>query len=719
MSCCHYTPTLKPSSNPAQFYTCPMHSEVWQVGPGNCPICGMALEPENIPLVEENSELRDLQRRFWLALWLTIPLFILDMGGHFFGLHLLSAKISKFIQLALATPVLFWSGSLFFRRAWESIKNRSPNMFTLIAMGTGVAWLYSVVATFLPQIFPTDFLNKQGEVELYFEAAAMITLLILLGQILELKARENTSRAVKSLLQLAPTTARRLKQNGEEEEITIHEIRVGDLLRVRPGDKIPGDGELIEGTSNVDESMITGESMPVRKTIGVLVIGATVNQDGSFVMRITKIGEDTMLNQIIKMVNEAKRGQTQIQRLADQVSLWFVPIIIAIAAAAFLLWGIFATESAYAHGLVAAIAVLIIACPCALGLATPMSIITAIGKGASEGILIKNAESLERLEKIKAIIIDKTGTITEGRPRLVKIIAAKNFNEAQILSYAAALESTSEHPISKAVVAAAKEKNINFSSAKNFITSIGKGVVGEVENKKILIGNAELLAENSVENCKELLAQAETLKEQGATVVFIVIDNKPAGAIAMADPIKPTSFAAIKELQNLGLRIIMATGDSKKTAEKVAQELNITEVFSEVLPQKKSEIINKIKSSGIAVAMVGDGINDAPALVAADVGIAMATGTDVAIESAEIILLHGDLAKIVKAYKLSKQTIKNIKQNLFFAFAYNALGVPLAAGVLYPFFGLLLNPIFSAIAMSLSSISVVINALRLNSLKLN
>lgn len=720
-SCCHNHPAVDQNKNQQLnvAYTCPMHPQVKQAGPGNCPICGMALEPETATIADnENHELRDMKRRFWFGLLLTIPVFILEMGTHLFGWHnLLSDKLSQFVQMVLATPVVLWAGFPFFKKAVESLRNRSPNMFTLIALGTGIAWLYSMIAVFFPQVFPAEFLNEQGVVALYFEAASVITVLVLLGQIMELKARENTSGAIKALLKLTPTTAHRIKLDGTEEEIIIHEIRIGDLLRVRPGDKIPTDGEITEGASNIDESMISGESMPVKKEVGAKVIGATINQDGSFVMKVSHVGEDTMLSKIIKMVNDAKRSNTQIQKLADRISLWFVPLVMAIAVITFFIWAVFATESAYAHGLIAAVSVLIIACPCALGLATPMSIVTAIGKGASNGILIKNAESLERLEKVNVIVVDKTGTLTEGKPHLTKIIATKNFTEIEILGYAAALENASEHPIAKAIVNGASAKNIKISSVKNFITPIGKGVVGEVDGKKILIGNVRLMTENGVD-FTELKSQSEKLKEEGATVVFIAVEGKIAGLLAVSDPIKLTTFTAVKDLQNLGLKIIMLTGDGQKTAAYVAKELGISEFFAEVLPQDKSKIIAELKSQGNRVAMVGDGINDAPALVAADVGIAVATGTDVAIESAGIILLHGDLAKIAKAYNLSKQTIRNIKQNLFFAFAYNALGIPLAAGVLYASFGLMLSPVFAAAAMSLSSVSVIANSLRLKSFKI-
>lgn len=716
-NCCHHShhnhgnkalSELK-SSNPNQIYTCPMHPEVKQAGPGSCPICGMALEPM-ISASDEHfdEELGDLKKRFWLSLILTLPVLFLEMGGHFF--EVMSIRTSQMIQMILSFGVVFWCGWPFFVKALESVKNRLPNMFTLIALGTGVAWIYSFIAVLFPQIFPAEFLSEEGHIAVYFESAAIITALIFLGQVLEVKARKNTSGAISALLKLTPTIAHRITKNGEE-EISTEQIQVGDLLRVRPGEKIPTDGEIVEGSSNIDESMITGESMPVKKQVGDKVIGATINQDGSFVMKVLQVGEDTMLNKIIKMVSEAKQGQTKIQKLVDQVAAWFVPLVIVIAILTFFGWMIFANNPA--HGLIAAVSVLIIACPCALGLATPMSIIVALGKGAANGVLVKNAESLERMEKVEVIVVDKTGTLTEGKPRLTKIIPAKNFTEEEVLQLAASLEHQSEHPLAKAITNYAKENKIPFLEAKNFTTPIGKGVSGEVKNKKILIGNLKFMAENTV-NCDELKVKSEELKEGGAIVIFISIDQKLSGLFVIEDAIKSTTLEAVKELQNLGLRIVMLTGDSKKTAEKVAQQLGITEVFAEVLPQEKSQIISKLKSEGKAVAMVGDGINDAPALAMADVGIAVANGTDVAIESAGIVLLHGDLAKLVKAFHLSKKTMRNIKENLFFAFGYNVLAIPLAAGL----FGFQLSPIIAAAAMALSDVSVVGNALRLKTIKI-
>lgn len=712
-SCCHHDHGQISSEHKKKqsgaTYTCPMHPQIKQKEPGNCPICGMALEPtasaENNGFDEEFS---GLKKRFLIALILTLPILFLEMGGHFF--EFIDVRISQVIQMVLSFAVVFWSGWIFFVRAVESVKNRMPNMFTLIALGTGVAWLYSFIAILFPRIFPAEFLDDQGHIAVYFESAAVITLLILLGQILEVKARKNTSSAISALLKLTPTKAYRITKSGEE-EISIEQIQVGDLLRVRPGDKIPTDGEVVEGSSNIDESMITGESMPVKKQVGDKVIGATINQDGSFVMKVSQVGESTMLAQIIKMVTEAKQGQTKIQKLVDQVAAWFVPLVIMIAIITFFSWMIFADNSA--HGLIAAVSVLIIACPCALGLATPMSIIVALGKGAANGVLVKNAESLEKMAKVKVIVVDKTGTLTEGKPQLTKIIPAKGFNEEEIIQLAASLEDHSEHPLAKAITNYAKENKISFLKAENFTTPIGKGVSGEVGNQKILIGNAKFMAENSVD-CKELESAAEQLKEGGATVILIAVNQKLAALFAIEDALKPTTQAAVKELQNLGLRIVMLTGDSKKTAAKVADELGITEVFAEILPQEKSKIISQLKAEGNIVAMVGDGINDAPALAIADVGIAVANGTDVAIESAGIVLLHGDLAKLVKALHLSQKTLRNIKENLFFAFGYNVLAIPLAAGL----FGYQLSPIIAAAAMALSDVSVVANALRLKTIKI-
>jgi Cu+-exporting ATPase len=713
-NCCHIPEKSNSQSKKTglfleTIYTCPMHPQVKQKTPGNCPICGMNLEPQ-APVDDDNfaEEFSDLKKRSWIALILTLPIFILEMGGHFFEMAI-PAKISQVIQLLFSSVVVFWNGSIFFGRAFESLKNKSPNMFTLIALGTGVAWFYSFFATLFPQVFPKDFLNEKGLVSVYFEAASVITLLVLLGQVLEIKARKSTSGAIEALMKLTPTIAHRIIKNGEE-EINPDQIKVGDLLRVRPGEKIPADGEITEGASNIDESMITGESMPVKKQIGDKVIGATINLDGAFIMKVLQAGENSMLHQIIKMVIDAKSSQTKIQKLADQVSAWFVPAVIAVSIITFFGWMIAGDMT---KGLISAITVLIIACPCALGLATPMSIIVALGKGAKNGVLIRNSEKLERMEKVNVIVVDKTGTLTEGKPHLTKIISAENFNEVEVLTLAASLENHSEHPIAKAITRAAKLRRIDLREAQNFVTPIGKGVKGEVENKKILIGNSKFLEENNVV-CDELKSKAEELKEQGATVIFIVIEKKLAAIFAIEDAIKNTSFDAVRSLQKLGLKVVMLTGDNQKTAKKVANDLGISEVFAEVLPQEKSKIISDLKSQGNVVAMVGDGINDAPALAISDVGIAVANGTDVAIESAGIVLLHGDLAKLVKAYNLSKKTIRNIKENLFFAFAYNVIAIPLAAGL----FGFNLGPILAATAMTFSDVSVIINALRLKTVKI-
>ena len=708
-SCCHDHKIIINQQVDA-IYTCPMHPQVKQLGPGNCPICGMALEPLTIANDDYfDEELSDLKKRFWLSLILAAPIFFLEMSGHFF--ESISIMVSQVVQMVLSFAVVFLCGGPFFIKAFESVKSRLPNMFTLIALGTGVAWIYSFIAILFPQIFPPEFLDEEGHIAVYFESAAVITTLIFLGQVLEVKARKNTSGAISSLLKLIPTAAHRITKGGEE-EIDIAQIRVGDLLRVRPGEKIPIDGEIVEGSSNLDESMITGESMPVQKRVGDKIIGATINQDGSFVMKVLQIGEDTMLNKIIKMVSDARRGQTKIQKLVDKVAAWFVPLVIAIAAATFCGWAIVADNPA--HGLVAAVSVLIIACPCALGLATPMSIIVALGKGAANGVLIKNAESLERMAKVGVVVVDKTGTLTVGKPRLTKIILCnKNLMEQEILQLAASLEYHSEHPLAKAIVNYAQENKISLLEVKNFITPFGKGVSGEVENKKILIGNLKFMTENLVD-CIELKSSAEDLKESGATVIFVAVNQKLAALFAIEDALKSTTLEAVRELQGLGLRLVMLTGDSKKTAKKVAQELGISEVFAEILPQEKSQIIAKLKLEGKAVAMVGDGINDAPALAMADVGIAVANGVDVAIESAGIVLLHGDLAKLVKAFHLSKKCMRNIKENLFFAFGYNALAIPLAAGL----FGFQLSPIIAAAAMALSDVSVVGNALRLKATKI-
>lgn len=694
-------------------YTCPMHPQVRQVGPGNCPICGMALEPETITGEEgESPELADFRRRFWIGLALTLPVLALEMGGHLLGLrHYMSSLVSNWIQLGLATPVVLWSGKPFFVRGWQSLKTRNLNMFTLIAIGTGVAWLYSIVATLAPNIFPEAF-QQNGAVAVYFEAAAVITILVLLGQVLELKAREQTGGAIRALLDLAPKTARRIDENGNEEDVSLDQIKVGDLLRVRPGEKVPLDGIVVEGKSAVDESMVTGESMPVMKQSESKVIGATMNQTGSFVMKAERVGKNTMLSQIVHMVAEAQRSRAPIQRLADIVSSWFVPVVILIAVFSFTGWLLYGPPPAFSYGLIAAVSVLIIACPCALGLATPMSIMVGVGKGAQAGVLIKNAEGLERMEKIDTLVIDKTGTLTEGKPTVTKIVPADNFNEDELLAFAASLEQGSEHPLAHAIVVAAKDKGLSLTAVEGFDSPTGKGVIGKIKGRDIALGNVMLMEECSVD-VSSLSARADELRSNGATVIFIAVDGKAAGLLAIADPIKETTPAAIKALHAQGIRIVMLTGDNRRTAEAVAKQLGIEEVEAEILPEDKGRIVRKLQDEGKIVAMAGDGTNDAPALAAADVGIAMGTGTDVAMESAGVTLLKGDLTGIVRARKLSVATMSNIRQNLFFAFVYNMAGVPIAAGVLYPVFGILLSPIIAAAAMSLSSVSVIGNALRL------
>lgn len=702
-----------PANGTEGIYTCPMHPEIRQEGPGNCPICGMALEPATMTGEEgENPELTDMRKRFWIGLVLTLPVFILEMSAHFIDLrHYLSGALSHWIQLALATPVVLWAGKPFFARGWASLQTRKLNMFTLIAMGTGVAWLYSMVAASAPGIFPEAFRQADGTVAVYFEAAAVITVLVLLGQVLELKAREQTGGAIRALLDLAPKTARRLSAN-EEEDVPLEHIHVGDLLRVRPGEKVPLDGIVVEGRSAVDESMITGESMPVKKEPDSKVIGGTMNQSGSFVMQAEHVGKDTMLAQIVHMVAEAQRSRAPIQRLADVVSSWFVPAVILIALLAFILWALYGPAPAFSYALIAAVSVLIIACPCALGLATPMSIMVGVGKGAQAGVLIKNAEALERMEKVDTLVIDKTGTLTEGKPAVTRIVATEGFTEDGLLALAASLEQGSEHPLAHAIVTAAKEKALELSPPDEFDALSGKGVIGKIKGQQVVLGNIMLMDEHTI-NVSSLTTEADALRAEGATVIFIAVDSKPAGLLAVVDPIKATTAAAIQALQQQGMHILMLTGDNRRTADAVARKLAITSVESEVLPEDKGKIVKKLREAGCIVAMAGDGTNDAPALAAADVGIAMGTGTDVAMESAGITLLKGDLTGIARARKLSMATMRNIRQNLFFAFVYNAAGVPLAAGMLYPFFGVLLSPVIAAAAMSLSSLSVIANALRL------
>ena len=697
-------------------YTCPMHPEIRQVGPGSCPICGMALEPETISLDHKpDPELIDMTRRFWISLALTLPIFVLDMTVHLGGLHLLSPQTSNWISFALATPAVLWGGWPFFVRGWRSLLTRNLNMFTLIAMGTGVAYAYSVVATLAPQIFPQAFRDMHGAVAVYFEAAAVITVLVLLGQVLELRARENTSGAIRALLGLAPTTARRISGDGDE-DISIDAIAVGDLLRVRPGEKIPIDGVVMEGSSLVDESLVTGESMPVTKNKGAQLIGGTVNQSGGLVMRAEKIGRDTMLARIVDLVGRAQRSRAPVQRLADQVAGWFVPAVIAAALVAFAAWAAFGPEPRLTYALVAAVTVLIIACPCALGLATPMSIMVGVGRGARSGILIRDAEALERMESVDTLVIDKTGTLTEGKPKVVSIIT-KGMSEDDVLRFAASAERGSEHPLAFAILNAAKERNLQLSDVSNFASPAGKGATASVEGRNIAIGNDMLMRESNID-IAALESEANAQRRNGATAIYVAVDGRAAGVIAIADPVKPSAQPALKELRARGLRIVMLTGDNEATAQAVAKTLGIDEVEAGVLPERKSDVVSKLRVEGRRVAMVGDGINDAPALVAADVGIAMGTGTDVAIESAGITLLRGDLNGLVEAHGLSRATMRNIRQNLVFAFLYNAAGIPIAAGVLYPVFGILLSPMLGAAAMALSSVSVIGNALRLSRAKL-
>jgi P-type Cu+ transporter len=708
-----------PSLPEGTTYTCPMHPQIRQVGPGSCPICGMALEPV-LATAEAgpNVELLDMSRRFWIGIGLSLPVVALEMGGHLTGLnHYVSQITSNWLQMVLATPVVLWAGWPFFMRGWNSIVTRNLNMFTLIAMGTGVAWVYSMVATLAPGIFPAGFQISGGAVAVYFEAAAVITVLVLLGQVLELRARESTSGAIRALLDLAPKTARRLRDGGAEEEVSLDQVHVGDRLRVRPGEKVPVDGIVIEGRSAVDESMVTGESMPVTKEVGANVIGGTMNQSGALVIEARKIGRDTMLSQIVQLVAEAQRSRAPIQRMADRVSGWFVPAVIAIALLAFAAWMIWGPEPRISYGLVAAVAVLIIACPCALGLATPMSIMVGVGRGAQSGVLIKNAEALEHMEKVDTLVVDKTGTLTEGKPAVTAIVPAAGFTEAEVLRLAASVERASEHPLAVAIVRAAEERGVSTASVVDFDSPTGKGAVGVVDGRRIALGNAKFLGELGVD-VAGLSDQAEELRKDGATAIFMAVDGKVAGVLAIADPVKASTPEAVSGLKAEGVRVVMLTGDNWTTAKAVARRLGIDDVEAEVLPDQKSAVVQRHKAAGRVVAMAGDGVNDAPALAAADVGIAMGTGTDVAMESAGITLLKGDLTGIVRARRLSQAVMSNIRQNLFFAFIYNALGVPIAAGLLYPTFGILLSPIIAAAAMALSSVSVVGNSLRLRRVRL-
>jgi Cu+-exporting ATPase len=702
-------------------YTCPMHPEIEQDRPGNCPKCGMTLELKTIGAgdEEEQKAIRSLSRKFWSALILTIPVLLIAMSHAIPGLHveaMIPKQISKWIEFALATPVVLWAGGFFFTRAWQSIVNRSLNMFTLIAVGVGAAYFYSAVAVIAPEIFPWSF-RTNGEVGLYFEAAAVITTLVLFGQLIEAKARSRTGQAVKALLGLAAKTTHRVR-DGQEEEIPVDEIQKGDVLRVRPGEKIPIDGLITEGKTNIDESMITGEPMPVSKGPDDTVIGATLNQTGSFLMRAEKIGSETLLARIVQMVADAQRTRAPIQNLADTVSGYFVPVVIAVAVITFLIWSIIGPAPAMAYALVNAVSVLIIACPCALGLATPMSIMVGVGRAAQAGVLVKNAEAIETAEKVTHLITDKTGTLTAGKPEVVSRISTAATGERDVLQIAASLESHSEHPLARAIVDAAKKEKIELRHATDFQSATGGGVSGKVDGRIVVIGKEKFLAESNVTISEELRKEAHRLQEKAETTVWLAVDGNAVGILGIADPIKPTTKKAIRELHEMDLKVIMCTGDNRRTAESVARELGIDEFSAEVMPDEKIDIVRKFKSEGAIVAMAGDGINDAPALAAADVGIAMGTGTDVAIESAGITLVKGDLIGIVNAMHVSRAVMRNIRQNLFFAFIYNALGVPIAAGALYPFFGILLSPMIAGAAMSFSSVSVIANALRLRSIKL-
>ncbi|MDQ7781859.1 MAG: copper-translocating P-type ATPase [Desulfomonilaceae bacterium] len=703
-------------------WTCPMHPEVVQDRPGNCPKCGMALEPRTAEAEEEaeSAELVDMRRRFWVSLVLTIPVFVLAMGDMIPGQPLRSlgsAETLKWAEFVLATPVVLWGGWPFFVRAWQSVVNRSLNMFTLIGLGTGVAYWYSVVAILIPDIFPVSFQSEEGLVQVYFEAAAVIVTLVLLGQVLELKARSQTSAAIKSLLGMAPKQARIVRDDGTEEDVPVENIEPGDRLRVRPGEKVPVDGTVLEGSSSVDESMVTGEPIPVEKGPDDKVIGATVNSTGSLIIKAERVGSETLLAQIVRMVSEAQRSRAPIQKLADVVAAYFVPTVVATALLTFIIWSIVGPEPRMAYALINAVAVLIIACPCALGLATPMSIMVATGKGAMLGVLFKNAEAIEVMRDVNTLVVDKTGTLTEGKPKLVSVETLNDVDDRRVLQLAASLERGSEHPLAAAIVEGAEEREVKLLDAKDFESLTGKGVTGTVDGVKVTLGNRKLLEDQGIE-VQSLMEQSTSMRQEGRTVMYVGVDGEPAGLLGVADPIKDTTPKAIEQLHNEGIRIVMLTGDSEATAKAVANKLGIDEVKAEVLPEQKAAAVKKLQDEGRIVAMAGDGINDAPALAQAQVGIAMGTGTDVAMESAGVTLVKGDLGGIVRARKLSRATMKNIKQNLFFAFAYNSLGVPIAAGVLYPFLGVLLSPMIAAAAMSFSSVSVVGNSLRLRGLSL-
>jgi Cu+-exporting ATPase len=704
----------QPSANAAgTIYTCPMHPQIRQLGPGFCPICGMALEPVHVAATATpNPELIDMTRRFWIGLALAVPIIAFEMAGHLVDLQTVVAdRAAAWIEFALSTPVVLWAGWPFFERGWRSVLNRSLNMFTLIALGTGAAYGFSVSAMLAPSLFPVA-MRMRGMVPVYFEAAAVITVLVLLGQVLELRARERTGGAIRALLKLTPATARRVRKDGGEEDVPVEAVQVGDSLRIRPGERVPVDGAVVEGESAVDESMVTGEAMPVEKQNDARLIGGTINGTGGLVMRAEKIGADTMLARIVAMVSEAQRSRAPIQRLADVVSAWFVPAVLLVSIASFAAWMVFGPQPAFANALVAAVSVVIIACPCALGLATPMSIMVGVGKGASAGILIKNAEALERFERVDTLVVDKTGTLTEGKPRVVAIVPTEGRSEADVLSAAASLERSSEHPLAAAILAAARERNIQLRAVEAFKSLTGKGIMGMLGGVVAAVGTAQLLRELQID-VAGLEKKAEEFRREGATAMFVVVADRVAGIIAVADPIKSTTPVAIADLKKSGVRIVMLTGDSRSTAHAVAAKLGIDEVEAEVLPDQKHAVVRKLREEGRVVAMAGDGINDAPALAAADIGIAMGTGTDVAMESAGVTLVKGDLAGIARARTLSRATMRNIRQNLALAFVYNVIGVPVAAGVLYPAFGVLLSPVISAAAMSLSSVSVIGNALRL------
>jgi heavy metal translocating P-type ATPase len=710
-------PGAAPVTGEAVEWTCPMHPEIRRPGPGACPICGMALEPVTVTAdAGPSPELTDMTRRFWIALVLAVPVVVLEMGGDLFpSMHdYISEKASTWVQLVLATPVVLWAGWPFFVRGWTSVRTMKLNMFTLIAMGTGVAWLFSVVATVAPGIFPDSFRSQGGTVDVYFEAAAVITVLVLLGQVLELRAREKTSGAIKALLDLTPKTAHRLAADGSEEEVTLDLVQIGDRLRVRPGEQVPVDGTVEEGRSSLDESLVTGESMPVTKTAGGLVIGGTLNQTGSLVMRAEKVGRDTMLARIVQMVAEAQRSRAPIQRMADRVSAWFVPAVLGIAVIAAIVWATVGPEPRLAHALIVAVAVLIIACPCALGLATPISIMVGVGRGARLGVLIKNAEALELMEKVDTLVVDKTGTLTEGKPSVTQIVPANGHDSEELLRLAAGVERASEHPLAQAVVAAAERQGVVIPAVTGFDSAAGKGALGTVEGHRIVLGSAPFMTSHGLDTAP-LADEADRLRGDGATAIFVGVDDRIAGVVAIADPIKGSTAAALKSLRGEGIDVVMLTGDNRVTAEAVARTLGIDRVEADVLPDHKSDVVKRLRDEGRVVAMAGDGVNDAPALAAADVGLAMSSGTDVAMESAGVTLLRGDLTGITRARQLSQATMSNIRQNLMFAFVYNAAGIPIAAGVLYPMFGWLLSPMIAAAAMALSSVSVITNALRLRS----